>query len=804
MGLGVFWRPVGSLVLMSIAWTEASAQASDEFDRSVLEARGIDPNVAEYFRSAARFAAGRNRVSLNVNGVPSGQIFVTFDDEGQLCVDANLFEHVGIAAPSNVNPGVDEALCLSAVQALAGFRVQLDPGQNLVSLVVPADLLARPGQRPGGWDSGGVAGVWNYDALVIDGSAAGQSSHYRSLGTELGFNAGDWVVRSRQNYTSFQGVTRFETLYTQASKTWERFGAQVQLGQLNMRSSLFSTGPFTGVQIFPETALSADAGGLGAGSEVQGLAYSTARVEVRQSAIVIYTTLVPPGPFTLRDLPLISDRLDLEVGVFEESGERRDFHVPAAQVRPARLGTLPSYGLAAGRIRQIGRDHDTPSFFAASRDWRWGPRTQTSAGWMGADGYQSFGWGVSQALTPATVLTLQQLGSRTTRGIGGQEIQATLNTTLGDGLSVGLTAGQRSSGFRYLSEAGRDAVGGDPFARAANHWSLSLRRADPAWGALSGSLARYQGGGGKAHSRVSAAWSRGFDWATFSLSLEHDRFEQAGRSGAFVNVGVPLGRNRRISTSVRYDDSRGVRSGARYSEQVSDSLGYSIGADRFADDRNDFNARLNAVPRYTSAELGYSQSSAGARHYDLTLRGGLALHDEGVTPSPYPLRDTFGLLKVGDYAGVKIGTPQGPVWTDGAGRAVAAELPPYQASRVEIDTVSLPRNIEVPNGYQEVRAARGAVPRLDFQAARVRRLLLYVRNEEGVPMAKGLGVYDHAGEYLTTVVDTGLVYLEDAPVVAKLSIALADEQICRLEIDTRQMPASSAPIDRLEVACQVG
>lgn len=138
------------------------------------------------------------------------------------------------------------------------------------------------------------------------------------------------------------------------------------------------------------------------------------------------------------------------------------------------------------------------------------------------------------------------------------------------------------------------------------------------------------------------------------------------------------------------------------------------------------------------------------------------------------------------------------------GRAVAAALPAYQASRIEIDTVSLPRNVEVPNGFQEVRAARGAVPRLDFQAGMVRRLMLYVRNEEGAPVAKGLGVYDHQGQYLTTVVDAGLIYLEDAPDVVRLNVTRADERICRLEFDTRQLPASTEPYDRLEVDCQEG
>lgn len=806
MSHGRGWNQAGGFALVMLAMETTWGEALTEFDQSVLKARGIDPKVARHFAHAPRFAAGRNRVTLQVNGAPSGLVLATFDEAGQLCFDANLLDQAGMAAPSELPAIADGAQCVRSIEGLEGAQVQLDPGKQQVKLLVPTDLLLPSVPHPRTWSTGGMAGLFNYDALLISSSAAGQSSQFRSLGTELGFNAGDWVVRSRQNYTSFQGVERFETLYTQASRTWERFQVNVQLGQLNMHSSLFAGEAFTGLQILPEMALALRNGeGLGAGTAVQGVAHSSARVEVRQSGVVIYTTLVPSGPFTLRDLPLLSNRLDLEVSVFEENGEQRDFRVPAANVRPISVGALPGFGIAAGKVRRFdGDEREAPSFFAVSKDWQWGPATQLSSGLMGAGQYQSLGWGVQQALTRSSAVSFQQLSSRTPQSAHGRELQATFSTALSQGLAAGLTASQRSRGFRHLADTALEAIADEFGSRSERQWGASLSRSDPRWGAFFGSLTRYAVAGGQDRSRISTSWSRAFSGANLSLSVQRDSGDNARGTGLYANLNVPLGRNRSLNTYARHDQRSGLRSGARYTEQLSDTLGYSLGADRSDSGQTDFNGRLNALPRYTSVDLGYSRSGTGASSYDLTLRGGVAIHEKGLTASPYPLRDTFGLLKVGEAAGVKVSTPQGPVWTDGGGRAVAASLPAYQTSRIEIDTVSLPRHLDVLNGYQEVEAGRGAVPRLDFCVGSVRRLMLHVRTAEGDWVPKGASVHDSQGEYLTSVVDAGLVYLADAPDDVRLRVMLPDNRPCQLEFDATRLPESSLPYATAEVVCRAG
>ncbi|WVV48000.1 hypothetical protein THH46_30865 [Pseudomonas sp. NA13] len=69
-------------------------------------------------------------------------------------------------------------------------------------------------------------------------------------------------------------------------------------------------------------------------------------------------------------------------------------------------------------------------------------------------------------------------------------------------------------------------------------------------------------------------------------------------------------------------------------------------------------------------------------------------------------------------------------------------------------------------------------------------------------MSKGLGVYDEHNQYLTSVVDTGLVYLDHAPAVVRLRVLLSEGRACSLELDTGRLPAASGPYDSADVVCQ--
>jgi outer membrane usher protein FimD/PapC len=151
-----------------------------------------------------------------------------------------------------------------------------------------------------------------------------------------------------------------------------------------------------------------------------------------------------------------------------------------------------------------------------------------------------------------------------------------------------------------------------------------------------------------------------------------------------------------------------------------------------------------------------------------------------VTLSPYALTDTFGVAKVGELSGVKLDTPSGPVWTDPWGRAVVAQMNPFQNTRVEVQTKTLPRNIDIKNGLQNLSLGRGAVGKLDFPVETSRRVLLQAVDSQSEPVRKGAAVLDAKGQYVTSVVDGGQVFLSNEQLTQALSISFDGGKTCQL------------------------
>lgn len=53
------------------------------------------------------------------------------------------------------------------------------------------------------WQHDGTAALLNYAAQLMGSRAPGSRMNYWQIQTELGFNTGDWIVRSNQNLYRF-------------------------------------------------------------------------------------------------------------------------------------------------------------------------------------------------------------------------------------------------------------------------------------------------------------------------------------------------------------------------------------------------------------------------------------------------------------------------------------------------------------------------------------------------------------------------------------------------------------------------
>ncbi|MBN3006706.1 fimbria/pilus outer membrane usher protein [Chromobacterium alkanivorans] len=773
-------RPIPLLLwlvgLVPVFSVEAAARGVPEdgtmFDLGVLKASGIDPGVAEYFSQGARFVPGRNRVSLSVNGAGRGSTELTIDGNGRLCVDDGFWAAAGLLPTADRQPA--EAGCRELTDFYPQAVVKLRPELARVDILAPSSALRREQAQLDGYDSGGGAGLFNYELLAMRSSSGGRSLQYLQGFTELGFNWNDWMVRSRQSFARNEASNRFQYLYSYAQKTLLDSKSILQLGELSLNNPLFAGVNFSGAQWLPQGAL-LPRGNL---PLVKGIAQSEARVEVRQSGALVYSTMVPPGAFELNDVPILSAGFDLHVTVTESDGSQHAFTVPAAAFFASPAGDDEGFNIAAGRVRQFGgQDGDTPWLFSGSRSWRLARELDLSLGGLWSERFHSAGGALSYLLSPQVLAGARAVTSRdNAANRSGMQYSASLSAAWGERLSGALSVSRQSAHFRTLSDS---AARQQETPTALTQYGLSLSYRHDALGAFSLGVTRSRNGA-DATQRLNGGWSRRLGGANVTLNMGRDLGQSAGahRNQFYLNVDLPLERASLSAYLQRYGQSETL--GTSYREIVSDNLNYSVAAERDAN-RNStgFNGNLHWIPRYAQLGLGLSQRS-GAQSYNASLRGGALWHERGLTFSPYPLRDSIGVVSVGGLSGVKFSTPSGPVWSDGEGHAVLASLNAYADTRVELQTPSLPRNADVANGLKVVRAGHGSVSQVAFSVLKTQRLLIQIVGEGGTSLAAGLSVVDAEGRFVTITGSGGEVFLDQAMAQNGLYVEHLPGQRCRL------------------------
>lgn len=780
-------RPSVLMLAIATALQAINAEASAptdavEFDRQALINRGLDPTLADLFREAPRFAPGRHTVAVTINGKPRGRVDARFDETGTLLADVGLLEALRLFVPDSIVGLSDAEAGFALQQAWPNAVVRADPGRQELHLVIPADAVDTREFLRGDFLEGGVAGMFNYDLGANTVRMHGVSRTTWSGSTEAGFNAGGWVVRSRQNISGDGVQQRLRVLDAYAQRSLPASRRLLQAGDVYVANPLFPGTSVTGVQLIPEPALAAiDAGPT---SYVEGIASSEARVEIYQGGRLVHSTLVPAGPFSLGDFRPLDSLTDLEVVVHEQEGERR-FRVPAARLTRAPL-TQPGSTFAAGRLRsfQAGPGADS-TFVSLSGAWRVaGSSAVVSAGAQSSEHLHALAIGVDAAAsgTYKARLGLRSTGSMDTRRhVRGASHDLRLSIQR-ERISIDVGAARRTQGYRTLYDAPREhdraGLGDRP------KWELSggAGMSSEALGAFGVTWSTRRNFNGGHNSGVAASWSRRIGRGTLALTLESRQSSTQWRRGngraIQASWSLPLDGGQLRGTVRQRDGARMV--GVDMSRRMNPRFDWRASAVQQADGGE--GPRLSAGGQWQGHQARVGLSGTHERRNSMvnaSVSGGLVMHRRGVTFSPFKVQDTFGIVQVGDQAGVRLSTGAGDAWTDRHGRVVVPRLLPYADTRIQVDGRTLPRGMDLDNGSRTVRAARGAVSFTRMETKSRRGVLVQILDSNGQPLAKGAAVL-RDGHYLTALVGLGQLFLDDYQPGGTLTIRGPDGSDCAI------------------------
>ncbi|MGP1931199.1 MAG: fimbria/pilus outer membrane usher protein [Arsenophonus sp. ET-YP4-MAG3] len=728
------------------------AESITMFDTDILRARGIPTSVATYLQSTSRFPPGINHPTLIVNGNQRGTVSVTFNDQGILCIDTHFLKIAGILIPkSKKSITVKNKICQSLP---IGIDVKLYPGYNRIELLVPPQLIDNSTPETL-YVNGGSAALFNYNLYITGNNNFNHKFHTFYANTESGFNFNNWIVRSYDFYSSQYNNSKFKHQNAWIQRTFPSFKSTIQVGQLTLNSPLFSISAFNGIQIIPEDALLKIENGV----RVTGITPSAARIEVRQSGVLIYSTLAPAGTFVLNNLPLNNFSEDLEVTVIENNGLRRRFTVPAASFLFNFIPIQQNWTFAAGQLRDIkfGSSNNLKShgFITASFPIRT-LYTNITTGLILAQRYTSVGLNAKTSLWKGSSTYLHLLASRDTRTkTHGIITQAGHSIAIGDTLLATFNTAFYTLGFRYLTD--------NPQSNALRYnlqrrlYSASLRWSNDTLGYFSFGLARTERFNNTFENYPMLSWSRNIGLANISFSMSPRNSEHVNNM-YYLNVSFPMNKintNFAVSKEGHY-----TRASTNINQQLNDTVGYSVGISTINNKYYNFNSSVNLQSRYTSLYGNYSYNGHDSHSWSASMKGSIIHDGQSLLFSSYNTRDTFGIVNVTGLNNARIQTPSGMILTNKKGRAAVPSVIPYTNSRVELITQGLPRNIEINNASSIIKAARGSVSNFNLKVKQQRKILLQVKDSYGNSLDQGMTVLDKYGNYLSITGADGDIYLD--------------------------------------------
>ncbi|WP_345945558.1 F4 (K88) fimbrial usher FaeD [Escherichia coli] len=774
--LFVFFQAVFTLAV-SATFTSATGVAGEKLDMSFIQGGGgVNPEV--WAALNGNYAPGRYLVDLSLNGKESGKqiLDVTPEDSKELCLSEAWLTKAGVYVSADYfREGYDATRQCYVLTKAPSVKVDFDVSTQSLALSIPQKGLVKMPENVD-WDYGTSAFRVNYNANANTGR--NNTSAFGSA--DLKANIGHWVVSSSATASTGDGGENSATInmFT-ASRAIRLLSADLLVGKTSTGDSMLgSTGTY-GVSLSRNNSMKP--GNLGYTPVFSGIANGPSRVTLTQNGRLLYSEMVPAGPFSITDVPLYTSG-DVTMKVTGEDGREQTQVFPLAVMNGQLSPGEHEFNLAAGLP-----DDDSDmngAVFAAS--YGYGLENLTlrtglvfNQDWKGASAGMvvGLGWLGAVSVDGAYASAKYRDGSHS-----GNKVQLAwskqLETT---NTGLRLSWSRRSEEYEDMSSFNPSEVYSqvNQGRRVKDEWSAGISQ--PVGGLFSLSLSgwqrsyypasaisahRQQKDSGKERG-VTGTLSTQIEGVGVNLSWTGSRNAEGENNwSASASVSVPfmlLDRRYSSSTSVSTSKDGGTGFSTGLSGSLNDRFSYGLGGGRDSDGgaSSYLNASYSGDRAYLSGAL--NQSSSGGTSGSVSASGSvLAVPAAKDIMFSRTTGDTVAVVNVKDTPGVKVTSGDGQTNSDGN---LVVPLNSYDWNTVTIDAGTLPLSTELTNTSQKVVPTDKAVVWMPFDALKVKRYLLQVKQRDGEFVPGGTWARDSKNTPLGFVANNGVLMINtvDAP-----------------------------------------
>lgn len=482
-------------VLTALSAT-ARGEPALEFDPAFLELGGGQGGAdLSVYATSNRVLPGVYLVSVLVNGEAIDRRDVAFGATGTYegredalpCLTARMFDEWGVdvaAFPRLAQAGEDA--CVDIADSVPYARIDFDSYRLQLNVTIPQAALkrrARGSVDPARWDQGIDAALLDYQlsaAQYAGGNFASANSRTTLYaGLRGGINLGAWRVSHTSSFLrGLDGRNRFQVINTFAQRDIADWNSRLMAGEGTTPANIFDGFQFLGVQLNTDETMLPDSL-RGYAPNVHGVAQTNAQVTIKQNGFVIYSTYVPPGPFTIDDLYPTSSSGNLEVTITEADGHVTTFTQPYSAVPMLLRDGSWRYNVTAGRYRD-GISGSHPSFAMATVARGLPAEFSLYGGFIGAGMYQAALVGVGKNLGNIGAVSFDVTHARSavdladSSTVSGHAFRVLYAKAVGSwGTDFRLLAYRYSSaGYRSFADAVQLRDGSEPAVLGAKHQRL--------------------------------------------------------------------------------------------------------------------------------------------------------------------------------------------------------------------------------------------------------------------------------------------------------------------------------------------
>lgn len=773
----VFFRRAALALAISAVFASVATVAGEKLDMSFIQGgTGVNPEV--WAALNGNYAPGRYLVDLSLNGKESGKqiLDVTPEDSKELCLSEAWLTKAGVYVSADYfREGYDATRQCYVLTKAPSVKVDFDVSTQSLALSIPQKGLVKMPENVD-WDYGTSAFRVNYNANANTGR--NNTSAFGSA--DLKANIGHWVVSSSATASTGDsgGNSATINMFT-ASRAIRLLSADLLVGKTSTGDSMLgSTGTY-GVSLSRNNSMRP--GNLGYTPVFSGIANGPSRVTLTQNGRLLYSEMVPAGPFSITDVPLYTSG-DVTMKVTGEDGREQTQVFPLAVMNGQLSPGEHEFNLAAG-LPDDDSDMDGAVFAASygyglenltlrtglvfNQDWKGASAGMVvGLGWLGAvsvdgayasakyrDGSHS---GNKVQLAWSKQLETTNTGLRLSWSRRSEEYEDMSSFNPSEVYS------QVNQGRRVKDEwsAGISQPVGKLFSLSLSGWQRSYYPASAI------SAHRQQKDSGKERG-VTGTLSTQIEGVGVNLSWTGSRNAEGENNwSASASVSVPfmlLDRRYSSSTSVSTSKDGGTGFSTGLSGSLNDRFSYGFGGGRDSD--GGASSYLNASYSGDRAYLGgaLNQSSSGGTSGSVSASGSvLAVPAAKDIMFSRTTGDTVAVVNVKDTPGVKVTSGDGQTNSDGN---LVVPLNSYDWNTVTIDAGTLPLSTELTNTSQKVVPTDKAVVWMPFDALKVKRYLLQVKQRDGEFVPGGTWARDSKNTPLGFVANNGVLMINavDAP-----------------------------------------